>query len=66
MLKAMVGPAGDILIDVCPRGDGLWFDSKEAFQLAQEVAQATPGLAGKALHFMGQVFSSAEEEGTRQ
>ena len=70
MRKVLIGPAQDILIDVCPLGDGLWFDSREAAQLTREVAQAVPGLAGKAIHFMGQVFqgqqSPAQKEGSQK
>lgn len=60
MRKVLIGPGQDILIDVCPQGDGLWFDSKEVAQLAREAIDAVPGLAGKAIHFMGQVFRSQE------
>jgi len=56
MRKALIGPRGDVLIDTCPSGDGLWFDSNEVAELAEEVTQALPAAAGRAISFMGRVF----------
>jgi Zn-finger nucleic acid-binding protein len=41
MKKVLVGQKPEILLDICPQGDGIWFDGGE---LAQLVGQ----LAGKA------------------
>jgi len=41
MKKVLVGQKPEILLDICPQGDGIWFDGGE---LAQMVGQ----LAGKA------------------
>ena len=66
MRKVLVGPAHDILIDVCPRGEGLWFDDAEVAELADEVVAALPDAHGKAIQFMGRVMQGRrprEEEG---
>jgi Zn-finger nucleic acid-binding protein len=56
MNKILIGPRKDILIDVCPRGEGLWFDDTEVAALADEVLGAIPGVPGQAIDFIGRVF----------
>jgi len=56
MRKVRLGGEGGVLIDACPRGDGLWFDDAEVAQLAEQIAKRVPEAPGKAVHFMGRVF----------
>ena len=67
MRKVLLGIEKTVLIDACPRGDGLWFDSTEVAQLAEDLAQRVPAVAGRAITFMGQVFKGkkapVQEEG---
>ncbi|MFO8101543.1 MAG: zf-TFIIB domain-containing protein [Dehalococcoidia bacterium] len=57
MKKATVGHDPEVLIDACPRGDGLWFDAGEVGQL---ITQSSPGgepdSQGRIIHFLGEVF----------
>jgi len=39
MKEANIGEQSPILIDVCHRGDGLWFDGDELGQLLKQLAQ---------------------------
>ena len=70
MRKVLIGGAGNVLIDVCSRGDGLWFDNTEVAQFAEEVTKALPATAGKAIRFLGRVFrgqrTSDDEEDKEQ
>jgi Zn-finger nucleic acid-binding protein len=61
MQKVLIGPKSDILIDVCPRGEGLWFDDTEVAALADEVLGSIPGVPGQAIDFMGRVFRKSRE-----
>jgi len=60
MRKVFIGPEHDILIDVCPRGEGLWFDDTEVAALANEVLGTIPGVPGQAMEFMGRVFQKGK------
>lgn len=48
MLKKNIGPAGRVLVDVCPRDCGLWFDRAEVQDLGRDLQDAAvdvdPGL----------------------
>jgi Zn-finger nucleic acid-binding protein len=61
MKKTTVSERPEILVDVCPRKDGLWFDGGEVAQLVKELAKKKP--AGKEAHhhvmdFLGEVFKA--------
>jgi Zn-finger nucleic acid-binding protein len=59
MRKVLIGPARRILIDACPEGDGIWFDTDEVARLLQEVGGPDgAGLPERALAFLGRVFQS--------
>ncbi len=63
MKKAVIGGQPEILIDVCRRGDGLWFDGGEVGQLVAQLAQApSPGTdsQGRVITFLGEVFKARE------
>ncbi len=63
MRKLLVGPDRNVLIDACPRADGLWFDSNEVAELAQQVLDAASGPTGQAIKFMGRVFRKQDSPG---
>ena len=59
MKKTTIGERPEILVDVCPQKDGLWFDGGEVAQLLKELAKKKP--AGKepqqkVIGFLGEVF----------
>lgn len=58
MDKVVVGQDPEVLVDVCPAGDGLWFDGGELAQLVRQrrasSAVAKPG--DKTLAFLGETF----------
>jgi Zn-finger nucleic acid-binding protein len=61
MKKATVGHAPEVLIDACPRGDGLWFDKGEVSQVVTQAAakpSGTPDAQGRVLAFLGDVFKA--------
>ncbi len=66
MRKLLVGPRKNVLIDACPEGDGLWFDSGETVALAQQVADAVAGADREVLRFMGRVFRKREAPGDEE
>jgi Zn-finger nucleic acid-binding protein len=57
--KSFVGPRGDILIDVCQKGHGLWFDGGEIRELVRQMATEQPGIGdtqSKVFSFMEDIF----------
>jgi Zn-finger nucleic acid-binding protein len=66
MKKIVAGDKPSILIDVCQKADGLWFDSGEVSQLIKQLPEK---LSGKPLSyeqvsaFLGEVFKAAELTG---
>ncbi len=57
MKKATVGHDPEVLIDVCPRGDGLWFDAGEMGKLiAQGSSAGESDSQGRIITFLGEVF----------
>jgi len=61
MKKATVGRDPEVLIDACPRGDGLWFDSGEVGQLIAQLPDRAPEGAnsqGRVITFLGEVFQA--------
>ena len=55
MKKATVGHSPEVLIDTCPRGDGLWFDSGEIGQLIKQLTDK-PDSQGRVINFLEEVF----------
>ncbi len=41
MKKTVIGKEPEILLDVCSRGDGIWFDGGELAQLVEQLAGKT-------------------------
>jgi Zn-finger nucleic acid-binding protein len=68
MRKIRLGGKGGVLIDACPRDDGLWFDEAEVWELAEQIAENLPEAQGRAVKFMGRVLGAPKgpdrEEGT--
>ena len=61
MRKTTVGEEHKILIDACPKGDGLWFDGGELDQLLKQLAGKSPSKEqphSRVFNFMGKVFMS--------
>jgi len=59
MKKATVGHEPEVLIDVCPRGDGLWFDSGEVGQLITQLPDKSDS-QGRVITFLEEVFTARE------
>ena len=61
MKKATVGHDPEVLIDACPRGDGLWFDKGEVGQIIQQVRTADgTNPRGRVITFLGEVFQAKD------
>jgi hypothetical protein len=59
MRKSNIGERPKVLIDACPRGDGIWFDGGELMQLLTEISEKP--MAGheydrKISDFLGDMF----------
>ena len=62
MKKTTVGSEPEVLIDICPRGDGIWFDGGEVQQVIKQLldkASSGNGGEGKVISFLGKVFKSS-------
>ncbi len=59
MKKATVGHKPEVLIDACPQGDGLWFDSGEVGQLITQLPEKSDS-QGRVITFLGEVFKGRE------
>jgi Zn-finger nucleic acid-binding protein len=61
MKKTTIGDRPKILIDVCRRKDGLWFDGGEVSELVKELAKKIPAgkeAQHKVISFLGEVFQA--------
>ena len=48
-----------VLVDLCPQGEGIWFDGGEVGVLISQLAQKTPvkpGVPQNVINFLGEVF----------
>ena len=61
MDKVWIGKETKILIDSCPLGDGLWFDSGELQQVLQEMGPAQTATSGGVLSFLGDAFQATHK-----
>jgi Zn-finger nucleic acid-binding protein len=57
MHKMVIGREPEVMIDSCVREHGLWFDGGELGQVIQQLLDE-PGVSGKVVAFLGQVFKS--------
>jgi len=63
MKKATAGHEPEVLIDACPRGDGLWFDKGEVGQLITQLPDKPSEKAdsqGRVITFLGEVFRARD------
>ncbi|MGB2855076.1 MAG: zf-TFIIB domain-containing protein [Dehalococcoidia bacterium] len=63
MKKATVGHKPEVLIDACPRGDGLWFDKGEVGQLITQLPDKPSEESdsqGRVITFLGEVFQARD------
>jgi Zn-finger nucleic acid-binding protein len=61
MKKVYIGREPEVLIDVCSRGDGLWFDGGEVHQIIEQCAAKPGAKAGseeRVLSFLGDTFKA--------
>jgi len=61
MKKRKIGGEAEVLIDVCQRGDGLWFDGGEVHQIIERCAPksgAKMGSEERVLSFLGDTFKA--------
>jgi Zn-finger nucleic acid-binding protein len=61
MKKTTIGEHPEILVDVCTRKDGIWFDGGEVTQLVKELAKKQPAgqeAQRKVMNFLGEVFKA--------
>lgn len=52
-----------VLVDVCPQGEGIWFDGGEVGELIRQLAQKMPlkpGAPQNVISFLGEVFKPWE------
>jgi len=52
-----------VLVDLCPQGEGIWFDGGEVRVLISQLAQKTPvkpNVPQNAINFLGEVFKPWE------
>jgi Zn-finger nucleic acid-binding protein len=64
MEKAWIGHDPKILIDSCPRGDGLWFDGGELHQVLCQMEPAEK--VGSVISFLGDTFKAECELDTKK
>ncbi len=59
MKKTIIGKEPEVLIDRCPRGDGLWFDGGEVNELITQYVEKSPAESDsqeRILAFLGDTF----------
>ena len=63
MRKAAIGHEPEVVIDACPRGEGLWFDGGEVGHVITQLLDkpsAEPGAPDRVVTFLGEVFQARE------
>lgn len=63
MRKAAIGHHPEVVIDVCPRGEGVWLDGGEVGQVITQrldKSSAEPGAPDRVVNFLGEVFQARE------
>jgi len=53
-----VGDKTNVIIDICPAGDGLWFDNGEVVQMVKHLSaeHRAEGEEERVFNFLGEVF----------
>ena len=63
MKKASIGHAPEVVVDVCPIAEGLWFDGGEVGQVIRQLLDkpsAEIGAPQRVVTFLGEVFHTRE------
>ena len=63
MKKTHIGEGEPVLVDVCSRGDGIWFDGGELGQVVMQYTQKQGGAGDvqqEIVRFVGEVFKAEE------
>ena len=63
MRKVIIGSDPEVLIDVCPRGEGIWFDGGEVQQVIGQLVDKDPSMTrkeGRVISFLGEVFKASD------
>jgi len=63
MRKAAIGHDPEVVVDVCTREEGLWFDGGEVGQVITQrldKPSAEPGAPDRVVAFLGEVFQARE------
>ncbi|MBN1367223.1 MAG: zf-TFIIB domain-containing protein [Dehalococcoidales bacterium] len=58
MAKNTIGRKSPVLIDVCPRNDGLFFDGGEVHQLITQLPASELGKENPVIDFLSEVFKA--------
>jgi Zn-finger nucleic acid-binding protein len=58
MRRVWLGGKPKVIVDSCPMGDGLWFDSGELQQVLREMEPPKTAAAGDIVSFLGNAFQS--------
>ena len=58
MGKNTIGQKSPVLIDVCSRNDGLFFDGGEVHQLIEQLPASEPGKENPITAFLSEVFKA--------
>jgi Zn-finger nucleic acid-binding protein len=64
MRKTSIGQELKVLIDVCPKGDGLWFDGGEIHQIIKQCAEKScteRDSENRVLNFLGDTFKAKSQ-----
>jgi Zn-finger nucleic acid-binding protein len=64
MDKVWLGKEPKVLIDSCPLGDGLWFDSGELQQVLREMEPLGTPASRSVISFLGDAFQATHKAGT--
>lgn len=63
MRKASIGHAPEVIVDICPRAEGLWFDGGEVGQIIKQLLDkpsAREDAPDRVVTFLGEVFQARE------
>jgi hypothetical protein len=61
MRKVAIGKEPEVIIDVCPMAEGLWFDGGEVGHIIKQLIRKPPAESGKeepVVTFLGEVFKA--------
>lgn len=62
MKKVAIGHESEVIIDVCPFGDGLWFDGGEVKQVVEHLLQHSSNASDaddRIVSFLGETFKAS-------